>query len=147
MSTANTQNETSFINSIDCNFPYEDNALAVDLINKAALISSNAIFAVLEEICRAPRGKTVTSERQLDLLNMASALLIHPLKDIIIESCMKLIKNETAHDDEIFYKLHLIKEYPNQYCAMNIVYFTGCPGNENIDAECDKIINYWNTLL
>jgi len=47
--------EQEFISSIDCNFPYEDIALAKELILQARSISPNAVFMVLHEILRAPK--------------------------------------------------------------------------------------------
>lgn len=74
--------EIQFLDKIDCNFPYHDRQEGVRLIEQAATLSTNALFSVIEELCRIPESErlTVSTETLLDLLTLAASKINHPLK-------------------------------------------------------------------
>lgn len=46
--------EQEFLDSIDCNFPYFDEKKWKELILQSFTINNNAVFCILDEVCRPP---------------------------------------------------------------------------------------------
>jgi hypothetical protein len=145
MTTMNKISEIKFLDKIDCNFPYLDNSKSQLLIEQASNISYNAIFAVIEEICRIPYSErqSVSTERLLKLLNLTASKLNHPLKEIIVDVANKMINDKQLSVEEAVKKMEIVKNYPGQYSALSILYFS-CDDNDKIlEPIWDKIINEW----
>ena len=51
------QSEKVFIDRIDYNFTYHNREACLSLIDEAAALSTNAMFFVIEQICRIPFSK------------------------------------------------------------------------------------------
>ena len=87
-------------------------------------MSSNAIFTVIEELCRIPYSQRseVSNEILLDLLTLASNKFDHPLKQMITEIARKMIIEEDLTVDEAIEKMRIVGKFPGQYAALSIVY-------------------------
>ena len=83
----NILKELEFIDRIDGNFPYGDRKECIKLMDEAVLISPNASFAVIEEICRIPDEDRALLPflALLDLLKEIEKRFEHPLKELIVK--------------------------------------------------------------
>ncbi len=116
------ENEIEFLNKIDCNFPYQGRQESMRLIELASRISTNALFSVIEELCRIPESvrPNVSTETLLDLLDTTANKLNHPLKEIIVDAANKMILCQEQTVDETILKMYTVKKYPGQYAALSI---------------------------
>jgi hypothetical protein len=137
--------ETIFINSIDCKFPYSDRPACLTLINEAAALSINAIFFVVEEICRIPSSdrKNVTTDTLMYLLAQTETKFTHPLKELVLETARKMVKGQSLTADEVISKMEIIKKYKGQYAALNILYFSSRNNWERLIPVMDSITAAW----
>lgn len=95
--------EIQFLDKIDCNFPYHDRQESLRLIEQASTLSTNALFSVVEELCRIPESErpNVPNEPLLDLLALTAAKINHPLKGLIIETAGKMIQRQELTVDDV----------------------------------------------
>ena len=140
--------ERAFLAEFDFNFPYADTVAAKRLIERAQGISLNAVFCVLNEICRAPYPGVVTQERQRELLELWRAGFEHPLKKPLERCAMALIEDVPLPWGESIEIMRLVGTYPAQRAALGIAYFSG-GGDVDDDAraaELDgEIRHMWET--
>ncbi len=54
--------EQVFLETIDCNFPYNEREQSIAIINEAFWISENAVFSVMYELLFVPYGVSVTKD-------------------------------------------------------------------------------------
>lgn len=118
--------EREFLELIDCNFPYGDKQRCVELIDRSLLISPNAVFAVVKEICRIP-----VSERQnasetflLELLNVVDNKFEHPIKKLVFDVARILIKRGEISVHDAVSKMEEIVKHQDVFSARSIVYFS-----------------------
>lgn len=137
--------EAIFINRIDCRFPYNDKSTCISLINEAAALSTNAMFFIVEELCRIPSSEknNVTTERLLDLLGQVEEKFEHPLKEIILETAHKMLNGQTLTTEEVISKMEILKKYNGQYAALNILYFSSLDNWETLDTLMESITSAW----
>src|SRR4051812_28752957 len=119
-----TAAEASFDATIDPAFPYDDDAKATSLIAEARAISLNAVFCVLEEICRRPQSAAVTRERQLELLARWSSGFEHDLKAPLARCARSLIQEEPLPWSEAVSIMEAIGQFDGQRAALSIAYFS-----------------------
>ena len=139
-------NEIQFLDKIDCNFPYLDKQESLRLIEQASTLSTNALFSIIEELCRIPESErpNVSIEILLDLLTLTANKINHPIKDLIIETAGKIIRREELTVDDVILKLQTVQKYPGQFAALSILYFSCDDIDEKLEPIWDNIINEWN---
>ena len=141
-----TEAEDKFMDRIRCNFPYHSKEKSFSLIEEAATISTNAIFAVIEEICRIPaseRGNVETSFLH-ELLSRTVLKLDHPLKNMVVDAASKMIDEQELDVDDVINKMGIIKTYPGQYSALSILYFSCDDKEEKLDPIWSAILALWH---
>lgn len=141
--------ELEFIDKIDSNFPYHDHAQCLKLIDEAISISPNAVFAVVEEICRIPdEDRENTSFLFLnDLLKTIDKKFEHPLKDLVFKIAKRMLQQEETPVEEAALNLERVRKYPMQYSAMNILYYSCFDDEGKLDQVWDSIIKEWDDAL
>lgn len=138
-------NEETFISSIDCCFPYEDESQWRKLILQGKSISDNATFMVLEEIARKPYGNPVSEKQQLEMVDAwESENKQHPLAKDIIEAAKAIIVHKPLPIATLLDYMNKVQEYRNQFCALNILY-SACdePDFEVVEEKYEKIVESW----
>ncbi|MBS1536658.1 MAG: hypothetical protein JST20_02770 [Bacteroidetes bacterium] len=141
-----TEREIKFIESIDCNFPYHNKQKCLKLIDIALTLSPDAMFFVIQEICRVPASmkSKISSESLFELLEVIKTKFEHQLKELVIEVACKLINGEELTVDDAISKMEIIKKYPRQYAAFSILYFSCDDKDEKLEPIMDSIRNEWN---
>lgn len=139
-------NEIQFLDKIDCNFPYLDRQESLRLIEQASTLSTNALFSIIEELCRIPKSErpNVSIETLLYLLTLTANKVKHPIKGIIIETAGKMIRREELTVDDVILKMQTVQNYPGQFAALSILYFSCDDIDEKLEPIWDNIINEWN---
>ena len=139
-------NEIQFLDKIDCNFPYNDIQECERLIEQALTLSTNALFAVIEELCRIHESErsNVSTETLLDLLALTASKLNHPLKDIILDTADKMIRKQELTVDEAILKMQTVQKYPGQFAALSILYFSCDDKDEKLEPIWNDITTEWN---
>ena len=137
--------EIQFLDKIDCNFPYQDKEESLGLIEQAATLSSNALFAVIEELCRIPESQrlTVSTETLLELLSLTALKLDHPLKDLIVSVADKMIRRQELTLDDAILKMQQVQRYPGQFAALSILYNSCEDGEGKLEPIWNKITHEW----
>lgn len=135
-------NEIQFLDKIDCNFPYQDRHESLLLIEEASTLSTNALFSIIEELCRIPESErsNISCEALLDLLYLTAQKLNHPLKELIVEVAYKMIRRQEITTHDVKTKMEIVKKYPGQYAALSTLYFS-CDDNEG------KLESIWNNII
>jgi hypothetical protein len=131
--------ELEFIDKIEDNFPFENYVESVKLIDEAIKISPNSVFAVVEEICKAADEEGLPEEALINLLKNIDKKLEHPLRKLILETAQNIILQEELSIDETIANMELVREHPQQYAALSIIYFS-------VDDEDGKLENVWNSI-
>jgi hypothetical protein len=135
--------EEEFVESIDCKFPYSDEAKWRDVIKLGSKISSNAAFGVLEEICRPPKGMEVSVQQLEQILNYWRTEFSHPLAESIGNVASLMIKREKISPEEAENLLRIVANYPYLYCALNVPYFACDDKDGIVDKTYKEIIHSW----
>jgi len=140
------KSEILFLDKIDCNFPYHNRQESVQLINQAETLSTNALFKVIEELCRIPKSEkaNVSTSELIDLLTLTSNKLNHPLKELIIDAADKMIREQDLEVDDVIWKMEIVEKYPGQYAALSILYFSCDDKEGKLEPIWDRIISEWN---
>ena len=138
--------EIQFSDKIACKFPYHDRQESLRLIEQAATISTNALFSVIEELCRIPESarSTVSTETLLELLTLTANKLDHPVKDIIVDAAGKMIHRQELTVDDAILKMKTVQQYPGQFAALSILYFSCDDKEERLEPIWDSIRVEWN---
>jgi len=138
--------EIEFLNRIRCAFPYNDSNENVRLINEAATLSPNALFSVIEELCRIPESEriNVTTETLNELLILTARKLNHPLKELIVETANKMINEQELIVEDVIHKMKTVQEYPGQFAALSILYSSCDDKEEKLEPIWDSIVKTWN---
>lgn len=137
--------EQEFADSIDCKFPYRDEAAWKRAMETASAISANACFIALEEVCRVPKGRRVSKRDRRRMLEYWQARCDHPLKEIVLPFAIALIEDRTIPLPEAFEGIRAAAQYPGQYAAMNIVYFSCDDEDGEADALYKAVVARWET--
>ena len=137
--------EEQFIDRIDCNIPYRENEQYLSLIDEAASISANAIFKVIEELCRIPASdkQNVSSQYLIALLKLTGEIFEHPLKEMILDASEKMIFEEELSVDEVILKMAFVRHFPGQFSALSILYFSCNDKEAKLEPIWDSILAEW----
>ena len=135
--------ESKFIESIECQFPYHDRTLALQITDTACSISSNAAFAVADEVSRPPAGESIDQAIAFDVLHQIEARMPHPLTPPVINLAKRLAAGEVVSVPEAVAVLQLIEQFPGQYAALSVAYFASDDVAGIADAEYNRIKAAW----
>jgi len=126
MKLNDTVAETLFGNRIDGRFPYSHPTLSTAIIEESRSISVNAVFYVLDEICRLPHlGITTTQERQRELVEEWAYGFEHPLKDQMLRCAEALISERPLTPVEAVAAIEEVGLFDGQRAALSVAYFSG----------------------
>ena len=144
-----TIRELAFIDQIDGNFPYNNRKECLKLIDEALDISSNSVFAIVEEICRIPdeEREQVPFLSLLELLKIIETKLEHPLKTLVLQVARRMVKQEETPGDEAVINMETLKKFPRQYAALNIFYYSSFDESGKLDKAWDSVINEWDNSI
>ncbi|MFN7551387.1 MAG: hypothetical protein ACK59M_16575 [Pseudomonadota bacterium] len=138
--------ESGFIASIDCKFPYEDRDAALDLAKQACLLSPNAAFAVVDEVSRPPKGIAPTPQFGIEVLSFVEQHLAHPLATPIIGLAREIVLGRSVSVPEAVLALRQVERFPGQYCALSVAYFA-CDDVDGIaERELNRIKAAWDAV-
>jgi|SRR5690606_11315404 hypothetical protein len=140
-----TEEEYKFLDKIDCNFPYLDKQESRELIIEASFISANALFSVIEEICRIPISirPEVPNAVLFELLYESAEKVNHPIKELVVETAEKMLQDQELTVEEVIEKMQIIRKYPGQFAALSILYSSCDDTDGKLEAIWNTIINEW----
>ncbi len=127
--------EVEFIGWIDANFPYGRANVWPAVIKLGVSISSNAAFAVLDEICRPPHSYKPSLELRLSMLAYWDQHFDHPLKSLVLPAARALVHDVCIPVDDAIAAMKEIAVWPGEYCALSIPYFA-C---DDVEGHADKV--------
>ena len=134
MKLHDTTAEVPFEAKIDARFPYDDPVASSELIHEAGNISLNAVFCVLDEICRPPKSGVVSQIRQCELLAEWSSTFEHELKAPLLRCAKALIVGQPLPRSEAVAVIEQVGRYQAQRGALSVAYFAADCGSEESDA-------------
>ena len=73
------QAERAFLDAIDCNFPHEDTAVALQLIEEACRISLEAVAGVIYQLVLPPISRWTLPDARVSLLDRIDAVAADPI--------------------------------------------------------------------
>jgi hypothetical protein len=126
--------ETHFGTKIHAKFPYNRPEQATALIQESRSISANAVFYVLDEICRSPTRGVVTQERQRELIEEWATGFDHPLKKRVLYCAERLISGRFLTLMEAVAAIDEVGSFDGQRAALSIAYFSGDATSKDGDA-------------
>ena len=142
--------EVPFEAKIDARFPYENRAASKALITEARDISLNAIFCVLDELCRPPASSAVTKNRQYELMTEWSATFEHELKGPLVRCAKALISGQALPWSDAVAVIEQIGHFEAQRAALSVAYFSGdCDSGEGdaaLELAYRRVIKTWEEL-
>lgn len=122
--------EVPFEAKIDAQFPYDDQAASSALISEARNISLNALFCVLDEICRPPGRSAVTEKRQRELIAEWSSTFEHVLKEPLLRCANALVSGQALPWADVVAVIEQLGHFEAQRAALSVAYFAGdCDSN------------------
>jgi hypothetical protein len=127
--------ERTFIEEIDCRFPYSDLVECKALIDRGITISSNAAFFVLHEIARPPSGVKISLDRLLELVGYWSSRFDHPAADSMREVAIEMIHGKSMSVDDVGKRMEALEKYPAVGTALDILYFA----SDDVDGRLEPI--------
>ncbi|MCX7427224.1 MAG: hypothetical protein NTW96_16550 [Planctomycetia bacterium] len=137
--------EAEFIASIDCQFPYDNEAECCRLCEMGAHISPNAAFMVLHELCRQPRSGNVTTEVLKRILSYWNGCFSHPLAPLLTQIVTTRIEGKELSVNDAMNAMRVISEYPHEYNALAIAYFSCDDVEGKVDDLDESICANWRT--
>lgn len=136
--------EFEFAVFIDCDFPYNDRLKAIALIDQANSISANAMFIVLEELCRPGQGVKVTKDTLLSLIDIWSERTEHPLAQIVVPVARLMAKGSHCWPvDQAAALMEKIAPFKGLYSALNVAYFSCDDVDELLEVRWKEIHAEW----
>jgi hypothetical protein len=136
--------ELEFIDKIEDNFPFDDYIECVKLIDEAITISPNAVFSVVEEICKKASEKNVSKAALINFLKQIDSKFNHPLRKLILETAQLIILKEKISIDETIKNIEVLKAYPMQYAALSILCFYITDVDGKLEKNWKNITAEWN---
>lgn len=139
--------EVPFEAKIDARFPYENRAASTALIAEAREISLNAVFYVLDELCRPPASSAVSKDRQNELVAEWSSTFEHELKEPLVRCANALISGQALPWPDAVSVIEQIGRFEAQRAALSVAYFSGdCDseeGDEALELACHRVRQAW----
>jgi hypothetical protein len=120
----NQEKLKSYLEKIDCNLPYSDFKKCKSLIDEAIDISEEAVYAVVHEIVRVPKGAVATLEDRKELLHYIDSSFKHPLKETVFNLSISLIESRQISPEIAISAMNKISTFKGCYGALNIAYFS-----------------------
>ena len=139
--------EVEFINSIDCRFPYDNEAECLRLIAMAPQISTNAAFMVLHELARVPHSRQIEQKYLLRMVDNWGQYFSHPLSKALVDVAQKMICKEFVPLNASIELMNKISQFPNEYCALSIAYFSCDDPSGKIDEIYESIEALWKRSI
>ena len=141
--------EAIFIDKIDCNFPYEKKDECLSLIKEASKLTPNAMFAVIEELCRIPNSERdqISSKELNELLSIASSSFHHPIKEMIVEVAQKMIDGQEILVENAISKMRNVQKYPGHFSALSILYSSCDDKKGELEPVWKEIREEWNQII
>ncbi len=136
--------ELEFIDKIEDNFPFDNYLESVKLINEAIAISPNSVFAVIEEICKIAGEEVVDDETLISLLKHIDKKFEHPLRKLMLETAQDIILQEKITVNGVLESMEMVRKYPQQYAALNILVFSTEDKNGKLEKLWNEITTEWN---
>lgn len=136
--------EAEFSDSIDCCFPYHAREKAIELMDRALQISTNAAFIVLYELCMPPRGTRVKKKLLAELIDLWDAKVDHPLAQSIVPIARVMARGELVSVDEAKSVLETLAPFTGQYAALGIIYFSCDDRDGVLEAPVEEIRREWD---
>lgn len=134
--------EKALVESIDCKFPYDEEAASA-IIAKGWRISLNAAFCVLNELCRPPKSRVVTKQRLRDLIAEWAAGPDHPIKLPILRAAYALVDHSALPLREGVELMKRVAHVDGQHAALAIAYFA----TDSDKPEDDLALNTTDTEI
>lgn len=125
MKPYDTPAETAFAARVYAQFPYDSRELATAIIEECRTISANAVFYVLDEICRPPWEGMVSQQRQRELVEEWAAGFEHPLKARVLQCAEALVSDRHLAPSEAVAAMEEIALFDGQRAALSIAYCSG----------------------
>ncbi|MGA2584952.1 MAG: hypothetical protein ABSG31_16895 [Tepidisphaeraceae bacterium] len=135
--------EQEFIESIDCRFPYHDEEKWKMVIQTAISLSPNCAFMVLHELCRPPRSSTVNPQERKKIFDYWCCQFSHPIVPIVSKAAIALIEGGDHSVAEASDAMIAVADYPGEYCALSILYFSCDDVGGKVDELYRGIIQRW----
>jgi len=141
-----TMRELDFIDRIESGFPYSDRKESLKLIDEAISISSNSVFAVVEEIARIPdeEREQVPFLALTEFLKIIETKFEHPLKVAVLMTARRMLAQEETALDEVITNIQSLKKFPRQFAALNIFYYSSFDESGALDKVWDELIKEWD---
>ncbi len=147
MRLTDNSREMKFLTRIDCRFPYDDPIISASLIREAASISLNASCCVLNEICRPPQHKLVTSDRQRELIDQWASSFDHELKGLLLVCAAALVNHEPLDWQDAVHIMNCVGGFDGQRAALSVAYFAGdcdsAVGEAELEAANERVREDW----
>ncbi len=136
--------EKILLEEIDCKLPYSDKDACMHFIDRAVLISLNAVFAIVEELCRIPSRQSVSEIQLISLLDYVDSIFEHPLKPLVLNVASKMIRGEEVSVADAKANMNVVKNISGQFAALNIMYFSCDDETGEIETLYQDIVSDWN---
>ena len=132
-----------FYYSIDCKFPYHDEAEWKRIIKQSHEIGNDAPFLVLQEICRIPASEKLDQTKHLAMYDYWKNSFSSPIPKIVEPACLAHINKHELADTKALEIMDNLSNYPKSYNALQVVLFS-CPDeDELVDEKYEQIVSMW----
>ena len=136
--------ELEFINKIEDSFPFENYLHCLKLIDEAISISSNSVFAVIDEIAKMAGSDSVSDETLVNLLKHIDKKFEHPLRKLLLETAQNIIFGEKVSIKVAIANMEKVRKHPKQYAALSTLYFSAPDKDGQLEKVWNSITDEWN---
>ncbi|WP_371170413.1 hypothetical protein [Aliiroseovarius sp. 2305UL8-7] len=137
--------EIEFSRMIDCGFPYDDRRAAIAIIDEASAISANAVFVVLDELCRPGVGSKVTEKTLSELIEIWDSRVEHPLSQYFAPAAHLLAQGSSLPFDSALELMDRVASFRGMYAALNIAYLSADDSDDVLGAREREIRADWDS--
>lgn len=135
--------ESEFIEKIDCRFPYRRPMEWRRVSARAARISSNAAFMVVNETCRPPRSVELAPNLANTILRHLRRRFRHPLFRVMEPAIRAHISGRDLRPSTAASLMRKVAAYPNQYNALALCYFSADDSAGSLDLIYNQVVSHW----
>ena len=135
----------TFIQKIDCAFPYHDEAAGYALADEALQYGDEAVYKLMEELARVPYSErqAVDTAHLLRLLDYLLARFTHPLAPMLADVTRLMIAGKELTVAEAITRMEMVRPYIGLDPALAILY-DSCDDTEGrANAVFDSITGGW----
>lgn len=133
-----------FNEMIDGKLPYADSERVRAYINEAVQIGPDAVYKIVEEICRVPVNVKVKQADLLSLIEAVDGAFEDSVKKLVLSIAKKMILNEQILKPEILDAMDTMANQEPRYNALNILYFAVDDDDGMIEKKYDSIVQSWS---